>query len=204
MLAGPQAVPKQIWKILSTDRKSGVSQPVSKVYTQKGKTGLKCILHLSGLFLLWLPLMCFPGKQQIQGALWHKETPEILPGKGSAWSPCLAVGTALYAHQPPAWGIGFACVEALCSLLLLCGSRGEHTQLLHPGEKSQSCTWGRETCSLRRRQKKTYSSRSLAYKYCTSQQPFNSEWSEKTLKQDFSDNSDICTAAKKSPLLGKH
>lgn len=144
MLAGPQAAPRQIWKIPSTDRESGVSQPVYKAYTQKGKMVLNCILCLSGLFLLRLPLICFLGKQQVQGALWHKEPPEVLlPGKGSAWSPCLAVGTALCAHRLQHGELALPdisisccfCVEALCKLLLFCGSRGKHIPLLAPWGK---------------------------------------------------------------------
>lgn len=90
-----------------------------------------------------------PGKRQVQGAPWHKETPEVLlPGKSLAGPAVRGHG----AHTWP-WGHGSVCppalgrgalalfdkhischftLKALCELILLHGSRGKRTRLLAP------------------------------------------------------------------------
>lgn len=84
---------------------------------------------------------------------------------------------------------GFACVETLCKLLLLCGSRGEHTQLLCTLGKSLSPVpgGGKPAASGGGRKKIIFHQKLCLQVLCLSswwavlsQQPFNSERAENT------------------------
>lgn len=126
------AAPTQTQKILSTDRKSAVSQPVSKLHTQKEKKSPE--MHLVFIRTIFA-VGAFPsqGSSRFKELCDMRKSPRSCQGKAEhgahAW---LWEQLSLCAHQPPAWGIGFAGVEALCKL---CGSRGKHTQLLPPWGK---------------------------------------------------------------------